>query len=733
MVELTTPAGSLQSALHAFGEGSDGVYLGLKRFSARKGATNLTIEELAKLRTIALAEQKHIYLTINTLITDDEVADLIATLKEVERIGVDGVIVQDLGIGRIIKEYFPTLALHASTQLAVHTARGVRQLQKWGFERIVLARELTLEEIEAIREECSDVELKVFIHGALCYAFSGLCIASHYLTGRSANQGACAQICRTWWSVEEDPTVSELLTPLGEGRRNAPFFSMSDLTSIEVIDRLKAMGIDSVKIEGRMKSPAYAHFAAQAYRSAIDGESVDEDPLSITFARKQSGGWLSGYGRTKADFSHRHTPSLSSGESTSHMGIKAGVILDCVDNEIYVELLKPIANRDGVMFLKENHLGLFEPIRFAVRSIGFAQRGERIWLPLPTDADLPMIGSDLYLISGHDLNVPLISEEIPPYQEELDLLITIEDAKLVITSKFGSATAHLALQRAKQKQDTEENLRTIFSQSDQSLFSLGSLRVENKSSFAIDDIFLPLSILKKIRRSFYQSLDQRFEQYVLEGIDLTPGEKRSSVQLPKRSILVDEDRVPYLDPSHVRTQIVRGAALNQLLFTDGEDLYFPLAPITFLEKQFFEDLQWLIERAEAEGLLDRIRFGLNNIAHIPFFEANQLPVFCDIYLYLANAQSARLLQETALNLIGGYYWLERLEGDTTLWPFEPTFVDSAFRAPYFISRSCFRYDSLGLSCEGCPRSGSWYVNQQDKRARVVVRECVTLLLAEELS
>ena len=143
MVELTTPAGSLQSALHAFGEGSDGVYLGLKRFSARKGATNLTIEELAKLRTIALAEQKHIYLTINTLITDDEVADLIATLKEVERIGVDGVIVQDLGIGRIIKEYFPTLALHASTQLAVHTARGVRQLQKWGFERIVLARELT--------------------------------------------------------------------------------------------------------------------------------------------------------------------------------------------------------------------------------------------------------------------------------------------------------------------------------------------------------------------------------------------------------------------------------------------------------------------------------------------------------------------------------------------------------------------------------------------------------------
>ena len=731
MIELTVPAGSLQSALHAFSEGADGVYLGLKRFSARKGATNLTVEELAGLRTVAQKEHKNIYLTINTLVTDRELDDVIATLKEVDRIGVDGIIVQDLGIARIIRNFFPSLPLHASTQLAVHTVEGVRRLQKWGFERIVLARELTLDEIEDIRKACPDVELKVFIHGALCYAFSGLCMASHYLADRSANQGACAQICRTWWRVEEDPSFGASLSPLGERPRNAPFFSMSDLNGTEVIGRLKAMGIDSLKIEGRMKSPAYAHFAAQAYRKAIDDEPVDPDPLAITFARTQSKGWLAGYGRSRADFSTRHTPSLSSGKTASHIGVVAGTIVDFVDHEIQVALDAPIANRDGVMYLAENRLGLFEPVRFAVKGVGSAEAGERIWIPFPNDAQWPTIGSELYLISGHDLNVPLISEEIPPYQAPIDLTITLEDSKLTIQSKAGNAEAHISLQKAHREQDVEHNLATIFMQSDQSLFTLGTLTVVNNSSLETEEIFLPLSALKKIRRAFYQSLDQRFKRYIDQTIDLGEVKKKEWKPLPKRSMLIDNDRIPYLDPTYLKKRIDKGALLEELLFTDGSFLYFPLAPITFFEERFFEDLKRLIDQAKEDGCLQRIRFGLNNIAHIRFFEERQLPVFSDVYLYLANSQSARLIGETKLNLIGGYHWLERLEGDTSLWPFEPTFVDSAFRAPLFISRSCFRYDSLNLGCENCSRSGSWYVTQQDKKARVIVRECITTLLGEE--
>lgn len=189
---------------------------------------------------------------------------------------------------------------------------------------------------------------------------------------------------------------------------------MSDVNSIEVINRLKAMGIDSLKIEGRMKSPAYAHFSARTYRKALDGEPVDLDPLSITFARTQSTGWLAGYGRSGADFSSRHTSSLNSGSTASHMGVAAGTILDYVDHEIQVALDRPVADRDGVMYLAENRLGLFEPVRFAVKGVGFAEAGTRIWIPLPNDAERPTIGSELRLVSGHNLNVPLISEEIPP-------------------------------------------------------------------------------------------------------------------------------------------------------------------------------------------------------------------------------------------------------------------------------------------------------------------------------
>ncbi|MFA6784940.1 MAG: peptidase U32 family protein, partial [Sphaerochaeta sp.] len=178
MTELALPAGSLQAALVAFNEGADAVYLGMRNFSARKEATNFSLEDLAKLKQLANEQKKKIYVTVNTLVDDDQLGEIIRTLKQISFIGCDGIIVQDLGVARIIKDQFPSLELHGSTQLAVHTIEGVKELQRMGFTRAVLARELTLQEIQTIREACPDIELKVFIHGAQCYGFSGLCMAS---------------------------------------------------------------------------------------------------------------------------------------------------------------------------------------------------------------------------------------------------------------------------------------------------------------------------------------------------------------------------------------------------------------------------------------------------------------------------------------------------------------------------------------------------------------------------
>ncbi len=220
MIELTLPAGSFASALQAFKHGADAVYLGLTSFSARQGAQNFTLDEVAKLKTLSVELQKKIYITINTLLDDDEIEKTIPLLRSLELLQVDGIIVQDIGLASIIHEKFPTIPLHASTQLAVHSVKGVEALVRLGFLRVVLARELTLDEIAHIRISCPDVSLKVFIHGAMCYGFSGLCMASTTLTDRSANKGECAQICRSWFTSESERDITQ-----------GYFFSMKDLAT----------------------------------------------------------------------------------------------------------------------------------------------------------------------------------------------------------------------------------------------------------------------------------------------------------------------------------------------------------------------------------------------------------------------------------------------------------------------------------------------------------------------
>ncbi|MDA3835704.1 MAG: U32 family peptidase, partial [Spirochaetales bacterium] len=201
-MELMAPAGSFQSAVQAFEHGADAVYAGLQQFSARNAAVNFSFDELRRVKEYAHRRGKFLYIALNTVILDEELEKVLYALHQLTLLQTDGVIVQDLGLAHIIRKYFPSLPLHSSTQLAVHNESGVRYLQSIGFSRIVLARELTLNEIIKIRKSCPNVELKVFIHGALCYSVSGMCLASGALLGRSANRGLCGQICRTWFTAK---------------------------------------------------------------------------------------------------------------------------------------------------------------------------------------------------------------------------------------------------------------------------------------------------------------------------------------------------------------------------------------------------------------------------------------------------------------------------------------------------------------------------------------------------
>ena len=268
MIEILAPCGGEDSLPAALGSGADAVYLGVTAFSARRNAKNFNEEQLrSAVRECHISGVK-VYVTLNTLVFDDELDKLAATAELIAEAGVDGVIVQDPGAARVIHRAAPTLRLHASTQMTVTSAAGAEFAHKNGFSRVVLAREMSLEEIERVVKNV-DIETEVFVHGALCVCVSGQCLMSAMYGGRSGNRGLCAQPCRLDFTCGERHNV----------------LSLKDLSVIERLPELDRIGVTSAKIEGRMKRPEYVAAAVTACRDVLAGRKPDTDTLRAVFSR----------------------------------------------------------------------------------------------------------------------------------------------------------------------------------------------------------------------------------------------------------------------------------------------------------------------------------------------------------------------------------------------------------------------------------------------------------------
>ncbi len=283
-MELLAPAGSMAAALAAFDAGADAVYCGLKSFNARERTENFTLEEMSK--TIAHAHKlgKKLYVAFNTLIKDGEIDAAGAALAELDILKPDAIIVQDLGVAKMAREFFPGLTLHASTQMGIHNSAGLALAKGLGLKRVILERQCTLGEISQMAKK-SPVELEVFIHGALCCCLSGCCMFSSWLGGWSGNRGKCKQPCRRRVFNQEG---------------NGFFFSTKDLCALEALPRLAEIGIKSLKIEGRLRKSDYVTNAVEGYRMALDCEPEGyerilpavRNTLAKTYGRKWSLGFL---------------------------------------------------------------------------------------------------------------------------------------------------------------------------------------------------------------------------------------------------------------------------------------------------------------------------------------------------------------------------------------------------------------------------------------------------------
>lgn len=281
--EILAPAGNMENLIAAVYSGANAVYLGVQSFNARASAANFSFEELKKAVGFCHARNVKVNVTLNTILYDRELEEFKETVKQVAACGVDAIIAQDLASAKIIKEVAPTIDLHGSTQMAVHNLAGAMLLKEMGYSRVILARELSLRDVEYITKNCG-IETEIFIHGALCMSLSGQCYASAFLGGRSGNRGRCAGTCRLPMSARGNAEDNHL--------------SLKDLCAMEMLPAIEKMGVKCVKIEGRLRTPEYVAAAVDNARKAVAGQPFDKQLLADAFSRS---GFTNGFLENKLD------------------------------------------------------------------------------------------------------------------------------------------------------------------------------------------------------------------------------------------------------------------------------------------------------------------------------------------------------------------------------------------------------------------------------------------------
>lgn len=342
-IELLVPAGSFAALKAAVENGADAIYLGGKNFGARHYAANFTDEELAEAVEYAHVRGAAIHVTVNTLVDDGEIPTLLAYLRYLYNIGVDAVIVQDLGVAAAAQRVVPDLPLHASTQMTVHNLAGVRFLEKKGFSRVVLARELTLAEIDHIAKN-TPLEVEVFCHGALCICYSGQCLMSSMIGARSGNRGCCAQPCRLPYTLV-DKAGHDVLA----GNAGRFLLSPRDLNTIELLPRFLASGIASLKIEGRMKRPEYVAVVVAVYRQALDAAQAGE-PNRLLALQQRDLAQIFNRDFTTAYLQGRPGRMMMSDLRPSNRGIPAGRVIqyDAPRRVATIKTATPLRIGDGI-------------------------------------------------------------------------------------------------------------------------------------------------------------------------------------------------------------------------------------------------------------------------------------------------------------------------------------------------------------------------------------------------
>lgn len=504
--ELLAPAGGLEAGYAALHYGADAVYLGLSRFSARAGAENFTPEELDELTAYAHSLGRKVFVALNTILSEAEVRELPEIFRTLAQTKVDALIIQDLGVLHLAKKLLPEVELHASTQMAVHNVAGVKFLQRLGFKRVVLARELSLAEIKEIAAAAPDVDLEVFVHGALCYSYSGQCLFSALEYGKSANRGRCAYPCRGEFSVAEKE---------GAGCLKSHLFSMKDLALEEEVLQIPAL---SLKIEGRKKSPLYVAAVTNYYRHILDGRKKDlheAEDIKQIFSRP----WC------RFHFNEKDKDVVDR-QFVGHRGLPVGKVEKAGKNRITVKIAHAVARYDGVQI---DVPGSEKPFGFGIKNLYLkgkpaleASAGQTVELGLPEEHPYLPVGAPVYLASSSAVKGRYAYSRPKPgaYRNLQPLAVTLEigAAEVWAMAAGAAVSAKGEFPVAKDTEKTRSAAENAFAKTGGTGFAVAALALKNP-----ENRFVPVSVLNDLRRRLLAEVAAIAEQ----------GEKSGEYALPE--------------------------------------------------------------------------------------------------------------------------------------------------------------------------------------------------------
>lgn len=541
-LELLSPVGDFECLKAAVQNGADSVYFGASNFNARASATNFDLTNLKEAISYAKLRGVNTHLTLNTLIKDTEFEDAILLAKKAYEFGIDAIIVQDLGLARYLIKHFPDLPIHASTQMTIHNLEGAKECEKLGFKRVVLSRELSLEEIEYICKN-ANVEIETFIHGALCISYSGQCLFSSMVGGRSGNRGKCAQPCRLPYELIEKPkgqvspsnvcelgiTCAEDVAPnsykliqkINESKGSVPngpyLLSTRDLCGLEFLPKLIDAGVMCFKIEGRMKSPEYVATVTRIYRKYID-LALSDKPYKID--KKDIEDLLQVFNRGNFSSGHldsKPNKSLVYSKKQNHMGIYVGNIASLKSNKshVFVNLTEKLSLGDTIQFEKESTKYTISELMIKGKNVLSGSKGQLVEIGR-MKGNLH-IGDKIYRISNKELStfakasyqnenkkVMLNAHITLKKNEPITLQVsTLSNSNKLFDDISVSFTSDEVMLEAKSKPIDKERIIIQLNKTNDTIFTFNNIEVDLE-----DNLFLPsIKILNELRRN---ALDEIF-------------------------------------------------------------------------------------------------------------------------------------------------------------------------------------------------------------------------------